>query len=98
MVKAVESGPFIRTHLRNWDELLNGQVYELIQGEDFQGAAKSIVVQAYNAARKRNKKARTRIDGNKVYIQGYDPNSQPVEPISTTESPKAKKSKPRKKK
>lgn len=86
MPKEVSDGGFVRRPRRDWGSLLNGKVFVLERGTDFDGSTKGIVTQVYTAARNLGKKVRTRVEGDKVYIQSYEPG----EPLKNKVKPKAK--------
>jgi hypothetical protein len=54
-----------------WQEWLDGGIYELVRGEDFQTTAASLRGTAVAAAYRRGLKLRTSIRGNAVTIQAY---------------------------
>ena len=57
-----------------WDQWLNGNVWELLEGVDFTNDLQRMRVQTYVAAGKRGLKARTSQSGpNKLIIQAYSP-------------------------
>jgi hypothetical protein len=44
-----------------WDELLNGDVWELVSGDDFQSRPATVISNARNQARRRGGRVRTRL-------------------------------------
>lgn len=61
-----------------WDEWLNGNVWELLEGVDFPHKIQRMRVQTYVAAGKRGLKARTSQRGpNSLIIQAYKPSDIP---------------------
>lgn len=59
-----------------WDEWLDGDVWELVHGEDFKGRPNTFRSNARNQAKRRNGKIRARIlkeegQADKLYIQYY---------------------------
>lgn len=59
------------TSIYPWDQWLDGQTWELIQGKDFKCAAKSFRKQAVKAAQKKQGKVRTNTFEKKIVIQFY---------------------------
>jgi hypothetical protein len=55
-----------------WDEWLDGRVWELEQGKDFQSTTQSFRQIAYNRAGQRGKSAAVQIHESKVYLQAVD--------------------------
>lgn len=62
-----------RKQLYNWDDLLNGEVWELREGEDFKTSMSSFRTQAHNAARQRQLKVRVHVnrESDTLTLQGY---------------------------
>lgn len=55
-----------------WEQWLDGLTYELTQGEDFHIAPAVFAAQAYTAAQRLGvRDVRTRVIGDKVYIQAF---------------------------
>lgn len=57
----------------DWDQILNGKTWELVQGEDFEMAPRTFVAHCHGTAKRRNLKVRTHTDLNakKVIIRAY---------------------------
>jgi hypothetical protein len=58
-----------------WDKWLDGNIWELSQGEDFRESISpsNFRIMAYQAAKKRGLKIRTSVQKEKVIIQAYKP-------------------------
>ena len=57
----------------DWDTLLNGKTWELVQGEDFEMAPRTLVAHCHGTAKRRNLKVRTHtdMDANRVIVRAY---------------------------
>ncbi len=57
----------------DWDTILNGKTWELVQGEDFTMAPRTFVAHCHGTAKRRNLKVRTHTDleANKVIVRAY---------------------------
>lgn len=53
----------------DWDSLLDGQIWVLTEGADFQAKVESVRSAAYHAARKLGVKVRCMIIRNNLYLQ-----------------------------
>ena len=60
----------------DWEQILNGKTWELIQGEDFEMEPRTFVAHCHGTAKRRNLKVRTHIDLSKkaVIVRAYDEN------------------------
>jgi hypothetical protein len=75
MAKVVDSMPDAergRRVIYPWDEWLNGNVWELEHGKDFQSTPLSFRQIAYNRAGQRGHRAAVQIHGSKLYLQAVD--------------------------
>lgn len=63
----------------DWNELLDGQCWKLVKGEDFQCKVASFRCVAFQAATKRGMKLVTRVDGDNIYIQAIQIGANPEE-------------------
>tara|TARA_B100000029_G_scaffold516399_1_gene629529 strand:- start:1912 stop:2199 length:288 start_codon:yes stop_codon:yes gene_type:complete len=60
----------------DWEQILNGKTWELIQGEDFEMEPRTFVAHCHGTAKRRNLKVRTHTDLSKkaVIVRAYDDN------------------------
>lgn len=58
-----------------WQDWLDGNVWELVRGEDFHVAPSSFRGAAQSAAARKNQRIHSRIQGDRVIIQAYTPGS-----------------------
>ena len=72
MAKKVEAFPRHAVHaLYDWHEWLDGGIWCLTKGKDFDSDVEHFRVQVYSAAKARGLKARTSREGDKnIYVQG----------------------------
>lgn len=54
-----------------WEEWMDGQIWELSYGEDFDCAPQNFVIQCHNKAKLLNCRVETRTIDEIVYIQAY---------------------------
>lgn len=87
MATKLEEFEFTRTYGNKpkypWDEWLDGSIWKLVNGEDFQGvSSKHFSSSIYNNARKRGMKARIQaLDaGDTLVVQAYEPENKKSPP------------------
>jgi len=56
----------------DWNAWLDGQIWVLTEGVDFDSKATSFRTSAMKQAGNRNKQLRFNVDGNKVYLQAIE--------------------------
>jgi hypothetical protein len=61
MSRKLERFPAAATSRYPWDDLLNGEVWELVSGEDFKSKPTTIIQSARVQARRRGGSVRTRL-------------------------------------
>ena len=54
-----------------WDEILNGQTWELVQGEDFEMEPRTFVAHIHGTAKRKGMKVRTHTKQNKIIIRAF---------------------------
>jgi hypothetical protein len=77
MPKTLENFPALPTQRYPWDELMNGQVWQLTRGEDYDAKTSTLVANARAQAKRRGGTLRTRIlasaDREQLVIQFLQP-------------------------
>jgi hypothetical protein len=70
VVKRLDSWPSAATARYPWSDLLDGGIYELVAGEDFQAKPSTIIANARGQAKRHGGRVRTRtlIDGARVSV------------------------------
>jgi hypothetical protein len=69
MARKIEKMP--DTSKYPWAEWLDGNAWELSQGEDFACPAAVFYRTVYSAAKRRGRVAEIRVQGDKVYVQAH---------------------------
>ena len=54
-----------------WDKILNGQTWELVQGEDFEMEPRTFVAHCHGTAKRRNMKVRTHTKQNTIILRAF---------------------------
>ena len=61
MPRKLERFPAVATRRYDWDQLLNGETWELLPGEDFMARPSTLIANARYQARRRGGTVRTRL-------------------------------------
>jgi hypothetical protein len=66
-------GPARGASIHSWEEWLDGRVWKLTHGVDFEVSMKAFATQAWSAGKRLGVKVATRRQGNVIYIQASKP-------------------------
>lgn len=78
MAKKLKDYDFTETKYP-WSEWLDGSIWELEHGSDFETKMETFRTQVYTSAKKRGLKARVATDGTKLILQAFEPNGSSKE-------------------
>ena len=76
MAKPTTKDVFARRTSYPWNEWLDGQIWELTAGKDFEVAIETMRGTVISTINRRGKASRTKIDGEKLYIQAVERNGE----------------------
>lgn len=59
-------------HSHDWDTILNGSIWQMVKGKDFNGEPKNFKTAIMTRAKAMKKKVRVQVDGDSVILQAYN--------------------------
>ena len=60
----------------DWETILNGQTWELVQGEDYKPEPRTFVAHVHGTAKRKGLKVHTHIDGKNIIVRAYKEKKQ----------------------
>ena len=60
----------------DWETILNGKTWELVQGEDYKPEPRTFVAHVHGTAKRKGLKVHTHIDGKSIIVRAYKEKKQ----------------------